>query len=235
MHPLVATAIADLYASSQARVPLAVEGCPCCTSPEQLAALIAVPLRELTPAQLGFYGRQALTTVGSIDDFRYFWPRLAELAVTESSDWFVDHEILFGKVAAANWRTWPAAEQRATESFAAAVILRMRDHALSRADVDQWVCAVGQLFEDVTPLLDAALLDSSPAARQNLYGFYDWNRRDIEKRGGLGNAFWRSAANRHNVASANVVKIVAWLHRADVATAVDQAYADVFSRGEPTA
>jgi hypothetical protein len=203
-------------------------------SPEQLAELLEVPLRELTHAQLKSYGSTAVTTVGRAEDFRYFWPRLAELAVAEPSASFFDPEILFGKVAEANWRAWPVSEQQATESYAAAIIERMQDEALAPSDVDQWVCAVSQFLEDVTPLLDSALLSSNAAARQNLYGFYDWNRRAIEKRGTLHNGFWESlSGSGETVMNPNVAKIVAWIRRADVAAAVDQAYADFCSRGEP--
>lgn len=234
MHSLLSTAIAELYRASQARPPLHIDACPCCTSPEQLAALLEVPLRELTPAQLQSYGSKALTTVGGIEDFRYFWPRLAELAVAEPSEWFLNPEILFGKVAEASWRAWPIQEQRATESYGAAVIVRMRDDALAPGDVDQWVCAVGQFLEDVTPLLDVALLGSGTAARQNLFGFYDWNRRAIEKRGSLNNRFWESpSGSGQQATNANVEKIVAWFRRAEVAAAVDKAYADFYGQGEP--
>src|SRR4051812_25477722 len=233
MHPLLSAAITDLYRASQAQAPLEVDACPCCASNEQLVTLLEVPLRELTAAQLSFYGSRAISTVGSIDDFRYFWPRLAELAAAETSTSHLYPEILFGKVAEANWRGWPTQEQRATESYGAALIVRMRDDAFDARDVDQWVCAVGQFIEDVTPLLDEALLGSGAAARQNLFGLYDWNRRSIEKHGSLHNRFWvASSRSGQKVINPNVGKIVAWFRRPDVAAAVDQAYAEHFARGE---
>jgi len=87
---------------------------------------------------------------------------------------------------------------------------------------------VGQVLEDVTPLLDVALLADTEAARHNLWALHDWSRRDIEKRGRLTNAFWQRVSRRGELRAMNpnVAHIVAWFRRQDVSEAVDRAYAE---------
>ena len=55
--------------------PAAIVSCPCgCTKPEETAPLLAAPLRELPSADLINYAFSAISTQGSVDDFRYFLP-----------------------------------------------------------------------------------------------------------------------------------------------------------------
>ena len=227
MHPLLQAAVDELYQAFARPRPSHVPGCECCADPQELNVLIQVPLRALTVAQLQPYAASAMTTVGDVTHFRYFWPRLAELVVALRPDeYLVDPEVLLGKPAYGHWRTWPVAEQRATEAYAAALLMRMRDEVLEPEEVDTWVCAVGQLVEDIRPLLDAALLARTPAARTNLRSFYHWNRRDFEKRRRLHNAFWRpSGADDHGPLLPSGERVVAWLAQPSVLSAVDEVYA----------
>ncbi len=41
--------------------PRRIDGCPCCTSPAQLCALLAQPLRLLDTDTLSRYGKKAMT------------------------------------------------------------------------------------------------------------------------------------------------------------------------------
>ena len=50
-----------------------------------LATLSSAPLRELTGDQLGPYASWAMTTVGEVDDYRHFLPRILELAIGDQS------------------------------------------------------------------------------------------------------------------------------------------------------
>jgi hypothetical protein len=227
MHPLLHEAVEDLYTAFERPHPDRMTGCPCCTQPAKLDVLVRTPLRQLSVEQLRSYAAKAMTTVGDTDAFRYFWPRLAELSVTHSpSKYFVNVEVLLGKPAYGEWRRWPAAEQQATERFAAATILRLRDEVPAADDVDGWVCAAGQLLEDVTPLLDAALLADTPAANENLRAFYEWNQRDVVKRHSLHNAFWRRTppGAREPEMLPSAERVVAWFQREDVLTAIDRVY-----------
>jgi hypothetical protein len=82
--------------------------------------------------------------------------------------------------------------------------------------VNGWVCAFGRLFEDVRPLLDP-LLEPTPAATANLFGFYSYNARRIG-RGRLKNSFWDDD-------SENERRIAAWLRGDAVGDALARYYA----------
>jgi hypothetical protein len=105
-----------LYRAFAGPTPAKITGCPCCTDPRNLDALLATPLQALTGDQLWRYVSGAFLTVGAEQDFRYLLPRIFELSASDPGD--LPHpEIVLGKLALANWRTWPDARQRAVEAF----------------------------------------------------------------------------------------------------------------------
>lgn len=65
MNPNFEAAIERLYAAFARPTPAIVEGCPCCTTEEELRVLVKTPLSDLTMDRLGWYGSKALTTVGN--------------------------------------------------------------------------------------------------------------------------------------------------------------------------
>src|SRR4051812_284387 len=64
MHPELESACEEVAAASPRPAPRETAGCPCCTTPEELRALVETPLRALSEAQLGSYAFSALLTVG---------------------------------------------------------------------------------------------------------------------------------------------------------------------------
>lgn len=228
MHRSIVLAVRQLYISLEAAKPQDIEGCPCCISIEQISGLLSTPLNEITLDQLRPYARNVLSTVGSEADFRYFWPRMAELLVTaDSSGQFEAPELLLYRLWLADWRSWPEGERYATEQYLAALIERLADEPLNPSDVNAWVCGVSQAIDDVTPLLDRALLRDTPASAHNLFGLYDWSRRKIEKRGTLLGAFWNLRGTHPNgsFVNPNVALIVGWFRTPRASEAVDRAYA----------
>lgn len=186
-------AIADQYAAFNAPRPHVIQGCSCCTSAAELAALTAAPREALGAAQLDFYASKAITTVGTVDDFRYYWPRLAELTIGDR--FLTDTEIVLAKPLYGGHHTWPAPERAALVRLAAALGERFAVEEIEAGDLDMWVCAIGLLsehLEDITTVL-SPLFSNAPIARANLGAFADWNRKPIETKGRLSNAFWEYA------------------------------------------
>lgn len=85
--------------------------CLCCVTPEESKALLAKRLRELTGDDLSRYMHKAVTTWGTAEDFKHFFPRLLELALTEQEDFGLSE--LSRKLAVCEWPTWTK-EERAT-------------------------------------------------------------------------------------------------------------------------
>lgn len=118
ISPELSERIEALYvAFAQVQMPERVEGCTnCCTSEAELAGLLAVPLRELAPEALDAYACNACDTVGSEPDFRYFLPRIFELAAAEA--WgFPDGAWAIRRLRLTGWQCWDAAEQAAVRAF----------------------------------------------------------------------------------------------------------------------
>lgn len=192
-------AIAAQYEAFRVAQPMSVTGCQCCTTPRELAALVAKPRQELGPRELDFYARKALTTVGGQDDLRYFWPRMAELTI--AGELLTDTEIVFGKLRLGEHTTWPAQEQRALTQFATALGDRLAAEELEAGEVDEWVCAISILSEglhDPRAFLRPLLL-GTPEAWANLRQLIRWNRNALRKKGQLGNAFWEAAPGNAKV------------------------------------
>jgi len=96
--------------------PLTIECCPCgCTKPDATAHLVAVPLREIPFAEMLDYCFSAITTQGSVDDFKYLLPRLVQGITEEPCG--CNPEILFGKLRIAQWLKWPEDEIRAVQAY----------------------------------------------------------------------------------------------------------------------
>lgn len=71
-------AVQQLYNAFDAPRPLAIDGCPCCTTPQELRELVVTPLRQLDSALLGRYAFKAMSTMGSEQDYLYFLPAILE-------------------------------------------------------------------------------------------------------------------------------------------------------------
>jgi hypothetical protein len=204
MFDLLREAIAAQYAAFRAPRPRHVEGCVCCTAPEQLAALISGPREALGAPELDFYARKAMTTVGTTADFRYYWPRLAELTLQGAL--LTDTEIVFGKPLCGTHHGWPAQEQEALKQLAAAIGQWLATEEQEPSDVDMWVCAAGLLSEHLADPRDllVPLLGESAAAWANLRALADWNREEVRKKRRLVNAFWENAPE-------NAARLLEWL------------------------
>jgi hypothetical protein len=110
-------AIEHLYTVfAQYRPRRPVHGCPCCTPEYDQERLNTIPLRELPPDLLDSYLRNAMTTWGTEEDFKYFLPRLLEWFAADTPR--VDEYFLGVKIGkSAGWAEWLTAEREAVLAF----------------------------------------------------------------------------------------------------------------------
>lgn len=194
MGVALAEAIDGLYvAFADEPRPAGIEACPCCVSPAQVAALLGPDdLRTLPAETVADYAAHAMTTVGSASDFRYFLPRLLQVAVTDGFDW-PDLEIAVGRLRLAGWLAWPPDQQRAVRAVLGALWDQtLRQHPIS-PDADTVLCAIGNAEDDLTAYLAAweSLLRTGAAApAQHLSDLLNWSARVENGRWRLRNAFW---------------------------------------------
>lgn len=153
-----AAALAGLYSTFAASAPRGIEGCPCCIGTRKVDVLLAKPLRALTEDDLARYASGAFLTIGGVPDFRYLLPRLLELSAIDPG-WYPSPEVIVGKLALAEWATWPKADQIAVRNFLSAWFDRLavgwiEDQAYL-GDIDPLLCGLARAGEDIAPYLDS--------------------------------------------------------------------------------
>jgi hypothetical protein len=146
-----------------------------------------------------------MTTVGHVDNFRYFLPRIVELA-TEGA-FLVEREVVFSKIRYGRWHEWPPHEREAVDRFAQAIAEGFATTDFDEWELDEWVCALGQFVDDLPALL-APLLSGTAVARANLARLVELNREALREEGELINAFWTDSPNRS--------AFLDWLERPEV-------------------
>lgn len=187
------TAIDSCYAAfARSTPPVRIDGCPHCTTPEERAGLLLTPLRRLDAHALERYAFKAVTTIGSVADLRFFWPRLAELSLT--GELITDSEVVFGKLAVANWQSWPDSEREALSNLASAISASFAIDVLDER-IDTWVATLGRFVTDILPHVDRLLEDTDPA-RRNRRAFWAENEESV-RRDRLANAYWDRASSNH--------------------------------------
>jgi hypothetical protein len=141
-----------------------------------IATLSSAPLRNLTGEQIGPFAGWALTTVGSVADYKHFLPRILEQAV-RAPEWMgTEPQVIAARLKRAHWHDWPNSEQAAiVELVRAAWDQSSREPPeLSGADASQWLWALAALGENISPLLvrwlecprDGAVLQIASLAMQ---------------------------------------------------------------------
>ncbi|MGV1754184.1 hypothetical protein [Agrobacterium sp. CG674] len=108
------------------RRPLVLNALPLRDPEMLLKQLTAKPIRLLDLGDVQEYASAALTTVGTVEDYKHFLPRLLDLA-TESG--VVEPEMIALKLKSAEWRAWPKNEQQSLEEiFVLACVDAFKQH-----------------------------------------------------------------------------------------------------------
>lgn len=135
--------------------PLKMDASPTRDPSKIVATLSSVPLRELSGEQIGPYAGWALTTVGSVPDYKHFLPRILEQAVRAPQWMGTDPRVIAARLKRAEWHNWPASERAAIRAlFGCAWDQSSLEHPdLSGADASSWLCAHAALGEEIQPML----------------------------------------------------------------------------------
>ena len=115
----VSEAIDELYVVfSKYSVTHPIHGSPLCVTSEDQKRIASKPMRKLSPTDLDYFVFRAMSTWASVDEFKHFLPRILELYVFQFSDFqLVDGELIFSKLAQAQWQRWEEREQQNLEMF----------------------------------------------------------------------------------------------------------------------
>lgn len=152
--PLLAALDAAYEAFSGYLRPQQLEATPTRDATKILATLSSAPLGSLSGEQIGPYAGWALTTVGSVEDYKHFLPRILEQAV-RAPEWMgTKPSVVASRLNMAKWRTWPKPESAAViEVFVAALRDSICRHPDDGCDASEWLCALASIGEDVQPHL----------------------------------------------------------------------------------
>jgi hypothetical protein len=184
--------------------PRAIDYCTHCLDVATVKRLLApVPLRDVPAEPIRRYTVDVLSTAGSVADFRYFLPRILHLAVTDGFGGYPDLDLVMSKLRFADWRRWPAAEQRAVTAFMHAVWRATLTRFPADPGTEELLGAIAQIEDDLAPYLrawEAAL--ATHAGASHLLGFV----RDTFGR--AGREYWLTAPGWPDTA---VAAVRAWL------------------------
>lgn len=207
-------AVEGLYRTfSRYARPRAIECCPCgCSPPGATAHLIAVPLRELKFPELSDYSFSAMTTQGSVDDFRYFLPRLFQGMVEES--YAYNPEILFGKLRHADWTKWPQDEISSLRVYLQALwraslsSFPINDYLPAFLEIETVLASIARTGEDLEPYLEVWSQLGAEEAEEHFIQFVTMYGSEFAGGKTLSEAFWADS-------KAQALSLRRWLLRAD--------------------
>jgi hypothetical protein len=187
MNPSLEQAIEGVYAALRdVPRPASVDGCPCCIDRKGISVLLSKPLRDLSPEDLTHYAASVFLTVGSVEDFLYFLPRILEILAIEH-DWWPDPEVVTRAIHTAGFHSWPDSRQNALRRYFEEAVGDLLGSASSGFEIDSWICALGRLHLALAPFLTRIA-----ASRGGLLEFYEVNSQSLVD-GCLANDFWDEA------------------------------------------
>jgi hypothetical protein len=168
--------------------------CRHCVKDEEDRVLRTKPLRELKVDELSRYSWKAISTWGTVEQFKYLLPRLFETVVLDK---YRDNtEVLFKKPRLGGLNTWPKEEQDALNSYCDALWrYALGHHPLgdtlpSFPSIDDCLCSIAQIVDDLAPLLNAWESDMGSAATLHLVDFAVENSSYLREKRRLSNTFW---------------------------------------------
>ena len=138
-------------------------GCAHCVAETDSRRLASIPLRDLTVRDVDRYAFKAMTTWGTERHFKHFLPRLLELAFCDYLT-FDFPEVLLGKLAYANWQSWPDPERDAIRRYLETFwVHQLNRHGDFPAD-ERIRAVLGGLAEACTSIADYLVLWQECAA-----------------------------------------------------------------------
>ena len=164
----------------------------CVTEAEDLA-LRTKPLRELSANELRRYSFKAISTWGTVEQFKYLLPRLFQLVIEDKFAY--SPEILFKKPRLGEFASWPDPERNALNAYCnvlwryALTKYPLLDHVRSFGSIDDCLCSVAQLVDDLDPTL--RIWDTGTKTNTlHLADFAAENSSPLLENRRLSNTFW---------------------------------------------
>jgi hypothetical protein len=171
----LAQAIENLY-QIFSRYPFksSIEGCPCCVSNTDKAALHSKPLRKLEDEDISYYAFKAMTTFGDLEDFKHYLPRIFELMTERKL--VVDTFVILGKLDYGKWYDWEQKEQNVIIRFLLAWWKNEINHGYFNSEL---LIEINKRLENFPILLSYWNLDVETQGFKNFIDFLEFDYPDV--------------------------------------------------------
>ncbi|HSI36454.1 MAG: hypothetical protein ACAI43_24050 [Phycisphaerae bacterium] len=127
----------------------------------------ATPLRELTHQDLSLYAFKAMSTWGSVDEYKHFLPRLMELVAQAGRVGDTEVWVVLAKPGYGELRKWPAAERESVERFFLAVWRKLLSAYPTTDEIEYWYDGIAHSVDDLGPYFaELVAARDEPAVRQ---------------------------------------------------------------------
>jgi hypothetical protein len=173
--------------------------------PVEIQRLVSVPREMLGVDAMGGYAIWAMTTVGEVKDYKYFLPRLLELAVESG---VIEPEMIAYKLQYGQWTEWAPRERGAVSEFLFEAFSQAMNEHPDDYLAASWFTAICILGLDIDRAMRAWRSASLPQAVLQLAGFLQGGtifEASPEERG-----YWSNVEDR----TLSIVR--SWLLSADV-------------------
>jgi len=181
-------ALAGLYAAFEGPAPKEIFGCYHCLDQPQRNSLLEKPLGVLTSEDLSQYAMSLFSTVGGVDDYRYFLPRIFDLSATDIRGG-PSPEIALGALTEAEWGGWSVQEREAIETFLRTWLDRWAAESLIEIrwnEIDSLLCGVARAGLKLKPYLERLLAPSNLLGLRELVAL----NREAAAKGAAPENFW---------------------------------------------
>jgi hypothetical protein len=181
-------------------------------------------LRQLSLEDFGTYLTKAITTWGTVDDFKHFLPRLLELFAQyyfKLSTLSPFNLIL--KLDSANWLTWPESERKSICVLFETLLQTLLEIPYAyyyRPDAFQFLCEIAGIVADVSPFLQKAEATHSEAANEQLARFLLGEKDKLLEC----NSITLYGAGNFRNDSPQCKQLVAWLKRKAIRDRLEKAF-----------
>jgi hypothetical protein len=226
------SAIEDLYSVfDRYHLRPHVEGCEHCVFPDDHVRLGAKSLRALAPADLSLFAWKAMSTWGTVEDYKHFLPRISELMLRGAGHPF-DMDTLAWKLADGQWQLWRFEEQGALNALFRELwnwILASEatePYELDLISADRFLLCMSRVA-DISPFLARWRVDRSTKHAEHLGKFVFENVEDLARRHTLGDP-WESHPEHMRL-------MIAWLFDDHTLPALEHALTAYAERWNPKA
>ena len=181
MTPSLNSAIEHLYTTFGKYPLIDLYYCDCgCTDEADVKKLSSKPLRELTEDDLAYYQGSAMYTIGGLEHYKHFLPRICELTSLDRVCCMINLDEIHMKLAYANWTKWDVQEVQAIKDFVLWDWVDRVNH--EKGEINEFILSAYHHFlglEELTKLWDIS--DSAAALRNFVFFFYHFGNQILNK------------------------------------------------------